>query len=79
MRGDDGLDRLTLGIAREMAGGDLPEGFADFGRAGERVLVEVEAQGVAAAERRVILLHGLDAGTWRRGMAANRNQARGLL
>jgi hypothetical protein len=62
MRGYDGFDRLALGIAGESAGGDLCEGFADFGRAGEGVLVEVETEGVAAAEGRVILLHGLDAG-----------------
>ena len=65
MRGDDGLDRLALGIASEAAGGDCAEHFAHFGRAGERVLVEVEAQRVAAAERRVILLHGLHAGARR--------------
>ena len=59
MRGDDGLDRLALGIARETARGDAAEHLAHFGRAGDGVLVEVQAQRVAVAERRVILLHGL--------------------
>ena len=48
MRGDDGLDGFALGIARECAGGDAAEDFAHRGRTGERVLVEVEAQAVAA-------------------------------
>ena len=61
MRGDDGFDRLALGIAREIAGGDAAKHFAHLGRTGERVLVEVQAQRVAAAERRVILLHRLHA------------------
>ena len=70
MRGDDGFDWFALGIARECAGGDAAQDFAHFGRAGKRVLVEVEAQGIAAAERRMILLHRLHAGagTWMSAM-----------
>ena len=55
------LHRLALGIARESAGGDAAQHFTHLGRTGKRVLVEVEAQRIAAAERRVILLHRLHA------------------
>ena len=65
MRGDESFDGFALGIAGERAGGDLRQRFADVRRAGERVLVEVKPQGVATAERRVILLHGLHAGAGR--------------
>ena len=81
MRGDDGLHRLALGIARERAGGDAAQHLAHLGRAGQRVLVEVEAQRIAAAERRVILLHGPHAGARRSGCnaAVTRLQPRDLL
>ena len=61
MSGNDGLDRLTLRIAREAAGGDFAQHLTHLGRAGQRVLVEVQAERVAAAERRVIFLHALHA------------------
>ena len=67
MRGDDGFDGFALGIAGEVACGDAAQHFAHLGRAGKRVLVEVEAEGVAAAERRVILLHRPDARARTRG------------
>ena len=58
------------------AGRDAGEHFAHLRGAGEGVLVEVEAQRVAAAERRMILLHGLHA---RAGRAASGAYARCLL
>ena len=68
MRGDDGFNGLTLGIAREAARGDVAEHCAHLGRTGQRVLVEVETECVAAAERRVIFLHRLYAGAGQRIM-----------
>src|SRR5208337_4438402 len=62
MRGNDSLHRLALGVTREIAGRDAGKDFTDLGRASKRVLVEVQAQGIAAAEGRAILLHRLHAG-----------------
>jgi hypothetical protein len=61
VRGNNGFDGLALRIARESAGGDAAEHFAHARRASQGVLVEVQAQQVAAAKGRVILLHGLHA------------------
>ena len=58
VRGGDALDGLALGILRQSLGGDLAQTLDHPGRGGECVLVEVEAQGIAAGERRVILRHG---------------------
>ena len=43
------LDRLALRVAGEISAGDVAEGLKDTRRASEGVLVEVEAQSVAAA------------------------------
>ncbi len=62
MRGDHGFDRLALGIAGEVSGGDAGEHIAHRRRTGQGVLVEIEAKGVAAAQRRMIFLHRTHAG-----------------
>ena len=60
VRRDAGFDGLALGIASEIAAGDAAEGFEHARRAGEGVLVEVEAEAAAVAERRVVLLDATD-------------------
>src|SRR5580658_3187778 len=62
MIGDGALDRLTLGITGEIAAGNAAQGFEDTRRAGEGVLVEVEAEAAAVAEGRVVLLHAANGG-----------------
>ncbi len=57
--GNDGFDGFALGIAGEGAGRDFAEDFSHARRAGQGVLVEVEAEGVAAAKGRMVLHHGL--------------------
>src|SRR5580658_8286571 len=62
MIGDGALDRLTLGITGEIAAGNAAQGFEDTRRAGEGVLVEVEAEAATVAEGRVVLLHAANGG-----------------
>ena len=64
VRGNEGFNRLALGIPREAASADGAQHLAHLGRTGEGVLVEVQAQCVEAAERRVIFHHGLHALAW---------------
>jgi len=59
---DSALDRLALGIAGEIAAGDAAQGFEHTRRAGEGVLVKVEAESTAIAEGWVVLLHAADGG-----------------
>ena len=58
VRGSDALDGLALGIPGEALGGDLAQALEHAGRRGECIFVEVEAQGIAAGQRRAILRHG---------------------
>ncbi len=59
--GDDGFDVLALGVDGEVFAGGLAEVLEDAGRRGEGVFVEVEAEGGAVGERRVVLGHVEDA------------------
>jgi hypothetical protein len=60
MRGEAGLDGFAFGIAGEVAARDSAKTFKDARRAGKGVLVKVEPEAGAVAERRVILLHAAD-------------------
>jgi hypothetical protein len=58
--GDTRFDGLAFRIAGEVAPGYAAERFDDARRAGECVLVEVEAKTAAIAEGWVVLLHATD-------------------
>ena len=60
MLGDGALAGLALRIFVQRLGGDGVQGLEDARRAAIHVFVEVEAQSVAAAQRRVILLQNFD-------------------
>src|SRR5438105_3255151 len=52
---------LAFGISSKFAGRDATESFLYFRRARNRVLIEVEAQGISISKRRMIFLHCLNA------------------
>ena len=64
VRGSDALDALALGIFRQALGRHLAQPLEHPGRGRKCVLVEVQAQGIAACQRRVILRHGQHGATW---------------
>src|SRR5690242_15230594 len=55
--GDESLQGRALRIFRQLLAGDALQHLGDFGRWSFSVLVEVEAQAIASAEWRMILLH----------------------
>jgi hypothetical protein len=64
--GDTRFDGFALGIAGQISARYFPKSFKNAGRAGESVLVEIEAEAAAIAEGRVVLLHATDGGGWLR-------------
>ncbi len=68
---DESLYRLALGILRQPRRGDLPDTVQHAGRGGERVLVEVQPQGLARGQRRMVLRHGEHAAAGLDGCGCN--------
>jgi hypothetical protein len=55
---DDAFDRFALGVDRETFGSELLQSPQDGWTGAEGILVEVEAERIAAGEGRMVLGHG---------------------